>query len=70
MKNDFCQTCRQMLFKARLPKRNKKDLVLTFWAVKIKSNETEILGLRPANERRYKVIPSLIGWAENLESAL
>ena len=28
-------------------------------------------GLRPANERRrYKVTPSLIGWAANLESAL
>ena len=23
-----------------------------------------ILGLRPANERRYKVTPSLIGWAQ------
>ena len=29
------------------------------------------LGLRPANEgRRYKVTPYLIGWAQNLESAL
>ena len=30
-----------------------------------------ILGLHPANERcRYKVPPSLIGWAQNLESAM
>ena len=25
-----------------------------------------ILGLHPANERRYKVIPPLIGWVQTL----
>ena len=30
-----------------------------------------ILGLRPANERRrYKVTPSLIGWAQSYNQAL
>ena len=53
-----------------------------FWHVSLDNNymvecETNIyntgliLGLRPANERRrYFVTTSLIGWAQNLESAL
>ena len=34
--------------------------------IQVKKNTGLILGLRPANERRrYKVTPSLIGWAQN-----
>ena len=37
-----------------------------YWAASEWGNAGLILGLRPANERRrYKVTPSLIGWAQS-----
>ena len=46
-------------------------LIYWHWQKEMMAPARLILGLGPANERsRYKVTPSLIGWAQNLESAL
>ena len=61
----------------RLMSTNRPTLpvMLARWRFCVKGAKRQqtrlILGLRPVNERRrYKVTPFLIGWAQNLESAL